>query len=355
MKNKRILRATLALAAFGLVLWSCAKLQDTLPTSPDVSAHPAGWGDSTSAAFHATYLRGHGMHLDSCTTCHGDNFRGGTARSCAGSGCHNTTKYLFHPDAWTDTLSAQFHGTTLRTNGFHFDSCRVCHGQDFTGGVVKATCSKSGCHVEADNGPLACYNCHGDRVAKLWNPPRAVNGSTDENYAGVGQHAGHLYDTTLTVRVFQKCNVCHVVPATYDAPSHVDGPKATITIGDTLAFFRTNTISGYRYSDTLPTYTPAPRYDPVTQTCSNVYCHGYFRNGNVTNAPKWTGSEQDACGTCHGNPLTHNPAPGGTHAKWKDGCDACHGDVVDANNNIINRSLHIDGKIEENGITHEVW
>jgi predicted CxxxxCH...CXXCH cytochrome family protein len=47
----------------------------------------------------------------------------------------------------------------------------------------------------------------------------------------------------------------------------------------------------------------------------------------------------EACGTCHGIPPTEDhPA--------SDLCYLCHGQVIDANQNIINDSLHIDGIVE---------
>ena len=297
MNARPIFRAALIVGALGAILWSCAKLQDSLPTKPSIA--------------------------------------GG------------------HPTGWADTASANFHEKSIRSTGFHIDSCAQCHGTTLTGGAAPS-CDKSGCHAEADNGPRACYNCHGDRVKKSWYPPRALNGSTDESYVGVGQHRGHMEDTTISNHVFKKCTTCHAMPDEFAAPSHIDGTTATITFGDSLAFKRTNVQGGYKYSDSIPTVTPAPHWDATTQSCQNVYCHGSFKNGNVNNAPKWTGDEQDACGSCHGDPVSHNPLPGGTHPK-RVTCSTCHDGVVDDNNNIIDRSLHIDGKLNFLGDNYDVW
>ena len=221
------------------VLWSCAKLQSQLPVQPLVSASP-------------------------------------------------------HPTGWIDTTSPNFHGLHLRNEAFTFsalDSCANCHGHDFSGGQVQKSCSGSGCHTAADGGPVACYNCHGDRELKTWNPPRSLFGSYDSTYVAVGNHRGHLFDTTLSNHVYMQCKTCHVVPDSFWQASHiwrttldsVNG-SARITFGDSLAFKQTNVLGGYKYDATLPTYTPNPQWDSVTHSCSNVYCHGYFRGGNLTNA-----------------------------------------------------------------------
>lgn len=357
MNTRTLSRAIFSLGALCLIVWSCAKLQDTLPVAPSVGVHPKGWADTTSPLFHATNLAAHGMHIDSCAACHGADLHGGAARSCAGSGCHNTSKFLFHTDSWVDTSSAQFHGMHIRNTGFTLavlDSCASCHGSDFAGGPAKTSCSGAGCHVAADNGPAACYTCHGNKVSKTYYPPRALNGSTLETYVGVGQHRGHLADTTVSSHVYGKCITCHVVPDSFRAASHINGTEATVTIGDSIAFKRTNVVGGYKYTDTLPTVIPAPRWDAATQTCSNIYCHGSFKNGNISNAPKWTGVEQVACGTCHGDPATKNPLPGGSHPKKSD-CSTCHDAVIDDQNNIIDRSLHINGKLEVLGLVKDVW
>ena len=98
-----------------------------------------------------------------------------------------------------------------------------------------------------------------------------------------------------------------------------------------------------------------PSWDHDAATCSDVYCHGAFSFAAVSsggnawgytedyitgNNPQmsWTsvGTGQAACGSCHGLP------PQG-HINVSS-CSACHQRVVDINNNIINKNLHIKGK-----------
>lgn len=300
MNTRTVVRTVLFAGSLCVIFWSCSKLQDTLPLAPSVGVHPAGWTDTNSAAFHGVHIRNAGYSLAS------------------------------------------------------LDSCASCHGTDFKGGLAMTSCSNAGCHVAADNGPTACYTCHGDRGLKTISPPRALNGSWLESYVGVGQHYGHLSDTDVSSHSYAKCNTCHVVPDSFRAPSHINGEGAPIVFGDSLTFRQTNVKGGYKYSDTMPTIVPAPHWDAATQTCANTYCHGTFKNGNLANAPKWTGEAQDACGTCHGNPATGNPLPGGTHPNKSD-CNACHEIVVDVNNNISNPSLHMNGKLEVLGLVKDAW
>ena len=94
-----------------------------------------------------------------------------------------------------------------------------------------------------------------------------------------------------------------------------------------------------------------PAWNRTTATCSNTYCHGRFNNGNATAAPVWTGTNQGACGTCHGLP------PGGTHpavGTALTGCSACHNQTMTAAGALIAPSAggkHLDGLIQATGGT----
>ena len=62
-------------------------------------------------------------------------------------------------------------------------------------------------------------------------------------------------------------------------------------------------------------------------------------------APMWTGGTSEAtCGSCHGlPPVGHTPAP-------LTGCTACHADVVNSSGTIIDKTKHINGKINAFGV-----
>jgi predicted CxxxxCH...CXXCH cytochrome family protein len=102
-----------------------------------------------------------------------------------------------------------------------------------------------------------------------------------------------------------------------------------------------------------------PTYNAANATCSN-YCHGGGDFGHPDTAPGllrtplWTGgTDQAACGTCHGLPprdgtVGHLAAAAGTVT-----CDFCHTGTVYPDGGIIFSTLpdggltsrHIDGKI----------
>ncbi len=93
-----------------------------------------------SAGFHARLVETDGN--SECTTCHGDDFRGGWSEvscySCHGGGESG------HPDPaeWFNSRSSLFHGKRLREGGVA--DCGRCHGHDLTGGTSGVSCAE--CH-----------------------------------------------------------------------------------------------------------------------------------------------------------------------------------------------------------------
>ena len=67
-----------------------------------------------------------------------------------------------------------------------------------------------------------------------------------------------------------------------------------------------------------------------TLSCANTYCHGNIKNGNSEFAPVW-------------NDVTNTQAA----------CGTCHGQVVDANLRIIDKSKHINGRLEISGASRD--
>ncbi|MGO8997900.1 MAG: CxxxxCH/CxxCH domain c-type cytochrome [Polyangiaceae bacterium] len=63
-----------------------------------------------------------------------------------------------HPPGWGDRSSAAFHATWLSQNAFPLPRCQECHGNDYLGGDVGVSCVQSGCHTQT---PIACTTCHG--------------------------------------------------------------------------------------------------------------------------------------------------------------------------------------------------
>ncbi len=204
-----------------------------------------------------------------------------------------------------------FHGNLLRQTGWDFGLCASCHGSDFTGGAAHVACTT--CHAA---GPTACNTCHG-------LPPAE------------GAHATHV-DGGVLGKQFA-CTECHVPPKVWSDPGHLLAADGGVNTAPPSVLF------GALAATPETARKGPPAFDGVTQTCSNVYCHGdAFADADATRTrPVWgaIGQGQAACGTCHGLPPS-NHDPGSTH------CSACHGLVVDANRNFIAPALHIDGKVE---------
>lgn len=196
---------------------------------------------------------------------------------------------------------------------------------------------------------LGCSSCHGSVTSPA--PPPDVSGQTNLVVRGVGAHQEHLNASVLSSSV--RCSECHRVPNEINSVGHLDSDlPAEVLFGGPLGETVTNEPTTEDYDLELPaSITPRPTYDPETVTCSDTYCHGNFKNGNIATVV-WTsvGAGEAACGTCHGDPATGNPLPrsraqGGTHTDFTR-CSLCHADVVDDNLNIIDTDRHINGKLD---------
>lgn len=191
-----------------------------------------------------------------------------------------------------------------------------------------------------DSGGLAfdCSSCHGSSDNNA--PPIGLGGVTDPNDPGIGAHQAHVAGGAWHRPVV--CNECHLVPASYGDPGHVDTrPPAEVT-----------------FDSPADANGAAPSYDFDTTSCSDVYCHGVtlkgpVAGGAVARTPDWTVTDgtYSGCGnSCHTNP------PAAPHAAANQ-CEACHGSVIasyDPDNPAAsvwkNASLHINGTVEAEGL-----
>lgn len=239
-----------------------------------------------------------------------------------------------HPSDWSQVTSPNSHAKFLRRTNWNFDQCKQCHGSNYTGGVSKSSCYT--CH-NAPGGPEACNTCHGNLLNPA--PPRDLNNNFSTSARGVGAHQVHVRGGEFSVGF--DCNECHIKPATLRDSGHLDGSNGAEVIFQDSSLARHKTPSG------IGEYiVPNPVYSSNDVTCSNTYCHGYFRNGNINNSPRWTvvDGSQAACGTCHGLP------PSGTHPSVSStSCaNACHNDVVglrDGKLYIKDKTKHVNGKL----------
>lgn len=191
-----------------------------------------------------------------------------------------------------------FHGQVVRDFNWNLSLCTQCHGTDFGGGSSGVTCKT--CH---DGGLTSCTGCHGQ-------PP------------ATGAHVAHV--TTGAIAATMDCVACHIKPAVYTDAGHLhDGPGAV------------------RFGDLATAQSAAPTYTAATQTCSGVYCHGgaFTDTAATLKTPTWKGTDQAACGTCHGLP------PSG-HVNTGDQCVTCHPSVVDDQRHIVDKTKHVNGNVD---------
>jgi predicted CxxxxCH...CXXCH cytochrome family protein len=168
-----------------------------------------------------------------------------------------------------------------------------------------------------------CNTCHGTPGGNA-APPQALGSITDPTYPWTGTHQAHLLGATLGRSI--ACVQCHTVPATIDAPGHIDDAwPAEVTWGELAA------ANGRQ-----------PSWQRETRTCGNTYCHSGVAGGS-TMAPQWddlTGA-RNACTSCHGMPPPA-PHPGNSS------CENCHGAVAGPESTLADPTLHVDGTVQFN-------
>ncbi len=239
-----------------LSILSCSELKEDLTTtSPNLSVHKEGFTNPASPNFHANVFVGiNAQTFSDCAQCHASNFSGGITKAAC-TNCHSSINV--HQDGILNPHSPDFHGKFIASNlGWDSRECGTCHSSDYSGGIASPSCLN--CHT-SENGPEACNTCHGDfsdptKIA----PPRALNGSLETTYAGVGAHNAHLYDNNLGSEI--PCLTCHNISQSVYTAGHLgtDG-KAEIN------------FSGLSNKGGVN-----PNYSFTNNTCSDTYCHGNF-------------------------------------------------------------------------------
>ncbi|MGK9477744.1 cytochrome c3 family protein [Melioribacter sp. OK-6-Me] len=315
------------------VLAACSDVQEEITPPAQMSVHGTGFLSQSSDNFHGKKLTDNSM--ESCKQCHASNYSGGTSGvSCVN--CHPAINV--HVDGILLPNSDNFHGRFIAATNWNLSQCAQCHGENYTGGYSSPQCTN--CHNKA-GGPEACTTCHGDfykgdNIA----PPQATNNAKKTTDPAVGAHQAHLNASILSNQV--ACTECHIIPSYFEAPGHIDNTQhAEVLFG--------------AFSSSGPSN---PSYDFVNNTCRNTYCHGNFEfkkenseyqfiytadkiTGNNF-SPKWNqvDGSQSACGTCHGLP------PTGHESYEIRACGICHEGIVDKYGNIIDKSKHINGRID---------
>ncbi len=305
--------------------------------------HPEGWLNSSSPDFHGLLVLESVRKAVSCQSCHGEDYSGGTANvSCAS--CHAAYP---HPEGFAVPSNPMFHEAFFQeTLNWDLTSCQSCHGEEYDGrggvdpdgpGMAAKNCLS--CHRE-DDGPEDCSTCHGG--SENFAPPQDLSDGEATDERGVGAHQAHIASAIADLGL--ECSHCHVNPDDYSDAGHVlqdDTPGMAEVVFGPLST---------RNGELDVTY------DVNSLTCGNSYCHGNFefskaessnqfayaedfiRGNNAAVIWNEVGTGQADCGTCHGLPPTGHISGSA--------CNNCHGSVVDANLNIIDKTLHINGEVD---------
>lgn len=264
------------------------------------------------------------------------------------AGCSDTVSDLtvntepgIHQQGFATPGSSGFHGTYINNNKlWNLEACRQCHGNDYAGGNTGSSCLT--CHNTA-GGPENCSLCHGGNGKS--NPPKALNGQTSISYIGVGVHAAHLDSTKWSAKV--ECYECHQELTSFNDSAHIGSNPDGIAEVVFGSLARTSIGGGI---------TPDPGWNRTDAKCSNIYCHGTFKNGNLNTVADWVQPSSVYCGTCHGDPATQNPnpKPNGVYISphfsyWTlNDCYLCHNQVMNTAGDIIDKSKHINGEVNFN-------
>ena len=299
--------------------------------------HIDNFANPATAGYHGKYILDDlSFDITSCADCHGNDYSG---KGYAEKNCRKCHQDFPHPQGFVDTTSVNFHGKYIAdTYNWVLDECQSCHGADYMGkSYSEKNCTT--CHTGPD-GPETCNTCHGSSQNNA--PPKDLAGNTSTTSIGVGAHQAHIMDNEISNTNSMLCSACHVTPSDYESTGHInDGTPNAEVIFDPFVTDTGNVSADYSHS---------------TATCNNIYCHGAFTFDKASssyqfvytdsvitgNNPSmdWTdvGTGKAACGTCHGLPPTgHNDTFGN--------CNGCHYSV-DSDMNIIDKSKHINGKID---------
>ncbi len=289
-----------------------------------------GYHPFESIEDHGDYAAVSADRLSQCAECHGEDLHGvengvilaGGEKDRSCYKCHNANR---HPVPFSGT--SRSHTAYLREHNWDIGSCCVCHANTVSEDRLSlgGSCSGGDCHSPSHKGPQDCNTCHGNSSGDFtnpvhWAPPEDLTGNTETNHPGVGVHRTHLMGNTGAARPVE-CKVCHIVPKEWDAEGHIEDDSP----GKAEVVFHYPAVKGES----------EPVYNAENNTCASVYCHG-------DNSASWTAEGGWAdCNSCHGMP------PGGTHPQWAsiNQCYWCHGDVVDADGNIVEPGLHVNGGV----------
>ncbi|MEQ1565095.1 MAG: CxxxxCH/CxxCH domain-containing protein [Myxococcota bacterium] len=203
--------------------------------------------------------------------------------------------------------------------------CRSCHGSNWDGGIAQ-NCDD--CHATegAADWRTDCTFCHGGENGDQDGlPPQDINDETDPTAISFENHPDHHGTSAVNGHPVYDCTQCHVKPDDAMFSGHaIDGTPGRAEV---------DLSGGWSFEG---------GFDPVSGSCSNMYCHG---NGQTPSGTITIGGGGLDCESCHVTE-TGWAAMSGTHeAHLQQGdiaCTDCHGEVVNAANDIVDDDLHVN-------------
>ncbi|MEQ1501857.1 MAG: hypothetical protein ABMB14_06485 [Myxococcota bacterium] len=204
--------------------------------------------------------------------------------------------------------------------------CGSCHGQNWEGGIAQG-CDQ--CH--ADEGQPGwrtdCTFCHGGHDA-TGAPPQDIDDVDQEAQISFGAHPEHTGNSPIGHAPYS-CDQCHEKPSNALDQGHaIDGTVrvAEVTLENGTSF--------------------EGAYDPISQSCSTMYCHG---DGQTPSGTITASSPALTCDSCHST-TTGWDLMSGTHAAHLEvagvSCIDCHTDVNAAGDDITNDNQHVNRQID---------
>ncbi len=222
----------------------------------------------------------------------------------------------YHPEGWEDPAN---HGMAAKLSE---DNCVACHGSDLGGGGTGVSCDD--CHEEGWRSN--CTFCHGGEDNSTGAPPVDIrNGNSNVMSAA---HTAHVEGT---IHAPFDCVQCHKKPVDVLSSGH-------FLVGD----------SSPALSEVLFTAGLSPAANWSGSGCSNLYCHG---NGQGNNGSIQVGGSAP-CGSCHAitssgqDPWDRMSGEHKKHLEAGFACSECHGDTVDAQEQLQDLSLHVNGRVD---------
>jgi predicted CxxxxCH...CXXCH cytochrome family protein len=265
----------------------CSDPNAQSPVNADTGSHAANW-------LPAAHMAAAASDLNSCSTCHGADYKGGVSGvSC--TSCHLGSPTSVHPTDWSPVYCT--HGPYVNSSPTATSACanQYCHGTTLTGvpdsGPSCTSCHMGGVTTIHPAGWLgdACSN-HGTFVL---TSPSGTSGCANAychgtNLGGVPQSGPSCTKCHPTIPTSPSCGTCHGIPPDGLAPAgnaypNLPGKHATHMAfsGITCEVCHSRSCDKHLngtvdviFDAVYNAKSGTGSFDTTAKTCSEVSCHG---------------------------------------------------------------------------------